>query len=795
MSLRGRARRLWPAAVLAALVFLVLSRLLTGGLFLFDGDVALVWVPQAEVFARAVTEGAWPVWDPAVAFGHPLLANPNRQVFYPTTWLLLWMKPWRLYSVYVGLHVLLAAAGGYLLARHRGVSRAGALTAAACFAASGPLLSLAIVWHHLAGAAWMPWVLLAGSRALDRPTLRRVLLWAAAATLQLFAGSPDMLVFTGALIAVELVRRVRPGRVLLRRNGRLVATAGAAALVAAALGAAQWMPTFELLGQAHRWSTSVASRATWSLHPFALPQLLLPLSFESLPDQATSPAATAALFELWQPFLRNSHLGLTAAALVVAAACGRHGRRARLPAALSVAWLLFALGRTTPVFGLVSALPGFSMLRYPDKAMVPLALAWALLAGHGVDALRTASPRLRALMAGILATLAVVGWAAFLGGTRSLGGPFSRTLGAGGPTWAQILGTDPGPLAFSAALASLALLAVVALRARGAAPLVIGALAAAELVMLGRDLNLLTVEEFYDYEPPLVQAVGDGARLYVWDYILRVPGRGHPSEGMVAVFMDVPSKVAPAAARELAMVTYLYPPSAARFGLRGSYDRDLLGFYDRYLADATLVLRAVEDTPAYVRLLQAGAVSDVVALHTEEQPDLVPVVVPRGPYRRPIQLFRVPGTLPRTYAVGGWRADRGVGVSQVLEPSLDLRREAVVAGIGDHALPSGFTGTSRIVSERADRVVLEVDVSAAAIAVLVDGFAPGWSAQVDGRSAPVLRVNALFRGVAVEAGKHTVELAYRPRSVIVGLGISAAALLGVIAAAITRARPRARPRG
>ena len=56
--------------------------------------------------------------------------------------------------------------------------------------------------------------------------------------------------------------------------------------------------------------------------------------------------------------------------------------------------------------------------------------------------------------------------------------------------------------------------------------------------------------------------------------------------------------------------------------------------------------------------------------------------------------------------------------------------------------------------------------------VLADLAYPGWRATVDGRSADVLTVDGLFRGVVVPAGAHEVELRYRPLSVRVGALLS-----------------------
>ena len=45
----------------------------------------------------------------------------------------------------------------------------------AIWMASGPFLSLASTWHHMAGAAWIPWVVLAADMALTRPSVAFVI--------------------------------------------------------------------------------------------------------------------------------------------------------------------------------------------------------------------------------------------------------------------------------------------------------------------------------------------------------------------------------------------------------------------------------------------------------------------------------------------------------------------------------------------------------------------------------------------------------------------------------------------
>ena len=88
----------------------------------------------------------------------------------------------------------------------------------------------------------------------------------------------------------------------------------------------------------------------------------------------------------------------------------------------------------------------------------------------------------------------------------------------------------------------------------------------------------------------------------------------------------------------------------------------------------------------------------------------------------------------------------------------------------------------RVVSRRLDAIEVEAQLAAAGVLVVLEAFEPGWVATVDAAPAPVLRANGLFRAVRLEAGRHRVRFAYRPRSVAYGAAISAfglAAALGL----------------
>ncbi len=56
--------------------------------------------------------------------------------------------------------------------------------------------------------------------------------------------------------------------------------------------------------------------------------------------------------------------------------------------------------------------------------------------------------------------------------------------------------------------------------------------------------------------------------------------------------------------------------------------------------------------------------------------------------------------------------------------------------------------------------------------------APGWIARVDGRETPVYDAYTTLQGVIVGPGTHTIEMRYRPMSVISGAIATLLAFIG-----------------
>ncbi|MFP4501888.1 MAG: YfhO family protein [Candidatus Hydrogenedentota bacterium] len=79
------------------------------------------------------------------------------------------------------------------------------------------------------------------------------------------------------------------------------------------------------------------------------------------------------------------------------------------------------------------------------------------------------------------------------------------------------------------------------------------------------------------------------------------------------------------------------------------------------------------------------------------------------------------------------------------------------------------------VDTQRNTVRLAVNTPEPGVLVLMDAWYPGWQVRVDGASAQPLRVNGLFRGVALGEGSHDVVWHYNPGSFKLGLLITAIA--------------------
>ena len=789
LAAAGRGPRdLLPFGALAGVVTLLLRGLLRGEVFYYR-DLHLQWVVQVEAFVRSIAAGSWPVWNNYVSSGQPLLGYPNSQVFYPPTWLNLVVQPWSYYALYVPAHLLLSGWGLYLLCSRLGTSRLAATLGACTWIAGGPFVSLVSLWNHLGGAAWIPWSAWAADRTLAHLRLRDALVWGATIALPVLAGSPEMALVAVAASAIAL-RHLR--RHSLGRPARLMA---AAAAFATGVSAVQWLPAMDVLRLSVRARSSNGLGDYWSVAPLGLLQCLFPARLDSLPLRDD---VRATLFESRDPFLPSLYLGLSALAFVLIALTG--GRRiARVLGLMAVVGIALAVGPHLPVLHAAQiALPILRMLRFPAKAMLLAAFAWSVLVALGFDRWRRGGgledrgysfARVALCVAcviaaggALLARLGAEQWGALLLASEYTRRPFEAALApmAADLAWAAALG-----------LALVLVATVPGLRFERRAALAF-AIVTADLLLAHRYVVPTAPRDLYLQRPPALAyaAPSDRMRVYSYDYFARGESErhlGHPGYMTKYRFReDWPAPWTDAAALRAA----LYPSVLGSWRLEGAYTHDALGLFPAHLALITWFLGARDGTPTFVRLLQMGAVSRVVALHAEGLEGFRPIARVPGLFLEPTYVFQVPDPLDRTYAVGGARiADAADALRLIDDPAFDPRRDVILPD-GVPVPPAvDFTGTSRIVQWKPDHVTIDAELTQAGYVVLVDTFDPSWRATLDGAPTEILRANVAFRAVRAPAGRHRIEMTCRPPLLVLGAGISAIAVAGAVLSAGLSRRP------
>lgn len=380
----------WLAApiLLMALVLAFFWKLAFSGLILARGDVFLYFYPYWNVAAEALREGRVPLWNPHIFMGAPFVANSQAGFFYPPNWPLWLLLPTPFaVSASIVLHLLLAAAGTYLLARRKlRLSVAGATLASLGFALGGYLTAQVEHVNQLQGLAWLPWLLAVGAGIGEKRErsyrLRTITITSIILALQLTAGHTQTLFisFVALLLfrVAEILKRREPLLSLgkpssaLRLLSAFVYLPAGAILLALLLGAVQLLPTLELLRFSGRQGGLPLSEVvSFSLHPAIWSQALLPRYGESL-------------FTEYVAFLPVSMLLLA----FVAAWQWRQESSVWPALVLTIGGFLLALGAFNPLYLLLARLPGFGYFRAPARWMALYGLGVPLLAGYGLDMLR-----------------------------------------------------------------------------------------------------------------------------------------------------------------------------------------------------------------------------------------------------------------------------------------------------------------------------------------------------------------------------------------------------------------------
>jgi hypothetical protein len=773
----------WGAAVgLYALGFVALAWPWISGVVTIPYDDKSNFFTSLSFMAASFHNGQSPFWNPYVFAGWPQIADPQSLLFSPLHLLLalaarhptFWQSDMTIYGyLFIGGLVVI------LFSRDHGWRPAAAAVAALTFAFGGSaasrlqhtgqimsyvylMIALFLLARTLARSSWR-WGLAAGVAcallAIQRDQVAMLSLYVLAGYVMWFWCDGDG--------AVDRIKASLPPLIVC-------------GIVAMALAAVPLVQTALLADDSNRPEIAFKLAGEGSLHPAHL----LMLAFADLFG------ASDWKLEFWGPpsfawgdafggnalYLAQNVGEIYAGALVIVTVIGLGllrgvlwTREIRFFTVALAAMLLYALGWYTPVFRIMYELaPGVELFRRPADATFIINLLLSLLAGYLLHRWLTGSvppPRLwqRACEIGISVALVATAF--------GLAVRVEQTKIA------------IAPILIGAGLAAGAVAALALVRRYGARqPLVAAALLAA----------------FVTGDLAWCNGPGESTGLPPHWYDALLPDTDNQTVALLRAKLAADKAPDRRDRVEMIGIGYHWPNLGMVQGFEHLFGHNplRLGDFERVTAAPDTVAEPWQRkfTPAFpnyrspfldmfgVRLVAIGA--PVLMVDPKYQiGDLDFVARTRDAY-----IYENPRALPRVMVMGRYRIADFDAIMKTGWPKVDPRAAVLLAqapaGETANDESGGANGTASIVRYANTEVIVDADAPGGGFLVLYDVWQPWWRAEVDGKPAPILKADVVFRAVALTPGRHRVQFVFRP-------------FLGAweqfktkLAAALSRRRPR-----
>ena len=739
----------WILVVLPALV--LFGPMLITGRSLFWGTPILQFVPWREFALETIRNGHFPLWNPGLGMGAPLIANYQSAVFYPPNWVLLLTGSAWGHGLLVLLHIIWAGLGMLFLVRKLKMGVFPQMLAGITFSLSSYLVSRASFLSINAAAAWLPWILLAAhtmTRAMvqdglqrDLRRIRPTLLLALPLALQWLAGHAQTSWYS-LLLAIVWVswfsfRQARFRGFLRAAAGFLVAS-----LIAFAISAIQLLPTLEYLIHSQRASElSLEAAFSYSFWPWRFLSFLMPNLFG---NPASGNYWGYANF--WEDAV---YIGTLPLLLAVLGAL--RGLRDKKYSSLTQLLLFgtffsftFALGKNTPIFPyFFENIPTFDLFLAPTRWSLLGVFCLALLAGMGAELWlqRELVPlfwvRLGTVGSAAVSAVALLS-ALFMPDLQTTFVPAIATAGL----WLMIFGA----LAWRRRI-----------RPNAAWPLIAGVLLAIDLVLAGVGLNPTLENNYFEGKSELSAIVDNEHRVYMpaaIEHNLKFD-KTHRFDTFFPGIDWVEVRNA-----GLPNVTMLDGIASAN-----NFDPLLSRWYTAWIEQLELAQQA--QLPALMDLMDIGWL--VV------ENDNPPLGIE---YKQLEAHQRV-----RLVSNAKWVDSEEDALIEMFADGVDVQNTVIL--LGDAQAPAAVQAIAPFANgdfniledENPNHVIIEVSAAGRVWLILSDQWYPGWTVTIDDAEAEILRANYLFRGVMLPPGNHIVEFKYSPSSFNIGGLISLSAIL------------------
>lgn len=767
----------------AALVYAVCTMLLAypalAGKFLINprSDQFIAGYAFRDFAAQSLKSGhGFPLWNPFIEGGLPYVAAMHGDIFYPTFLLRMALPTDAAMTWEFVIHLFLCGLFTFLFLRAWRFGFYASLIGGIAYMLGGSIAGYASPGHD--GKLFVSTMLPAALLLLTRG-VRDGKAWAwggltVVVGLAVLSPHPQLLQYmllTSGAFALYIAFAEHPGIGRLPRGVavRRLGLAAGAVVLGGLIGAIQYLPVIEYTP----WSPRAGGHdyATATSYSFPIEETL----------NMYWPQFSGILSSYWgrnSIHLHSDYFGVVVL-MLFGAAFGQLARSTQR--SFRTFWivtgaiaLLWAYGGFTPFFHIILAIvPGTKYFRAPSTIIYVAAFSMAVLASIGTERLLARRVTTRYAIGWVIGA-AVFGLLMSVGGYTALVNAVANSLAGNFPPEAHAQVTDfvtsrAQPNTSSAiagvwrsflfvGVAAALMWAYLGDRIK-ARPAVI-ALAAVLAI------DLWTIERLYWIfsEPAAKLFATDPAIEAIKSDIAKTgePGRVIAESGSSAVVPTDPAFIGDG------LMTH---------GLRinGGYHGNELGIYKQLLE---LDSGRVELSPSFwrhenIQYMYTGA-DEAFAAQASAQLKLPTFTKLAGPVRNAagsmVYAYKLPVLSPFSWVASAIvKAPQDQALATVLDARFEPTRVAIadtsardIHDVQLQTLPPPAASRPRVISYAPGAIDFSLDQPAGPGQALVvsENYFPGWSATVDGKSAPVGRMNYNLIGVALPAGARAIQLRF-----------------------------------
>lgn len=371
----------------------------------FFRDIQTLFYPMKFLLGKSLRAGFLPYWCSYKSCGAPFLADIQTGVFYPLSWLFTFPLPFSL-NWYVLVHLGLGFLFCHLFITQIGASPRAATLAAISFSCGGYVIATVNTLNNLSTAIWLPAILWAHTKAVQRSSGRHHLLTVLFLCLAILGGEPQLFLMMAALLPLYSLTLLQGRSATLASRLRLLLADAALLGAAFVICLPQLGPAYTYYLQSARlggiaYDAATDNSLSWGM----LKHLLLPLRFP--PTFGSDPSTLKSFFPGGGqvPWLMTVYPGFLVSLCALGGLVAATGRRRLFWPAAGATALVLALGGHTPLF--LPFYKAFPFFRYPVKFMFLAGFCLLVMAAAGYDAFAARAER-RGVSPGVLFLIAAV---------------------------------------------------------------------------------------------------------------------------------------------------------------------------------------------------------------------------------------------------------------------------------------------------------------------------------------------------------------------------------------------------